>query len=90
MLKISQAEPVHGAVALKVEGRLAGPWVDELYKACKLILTQDRCLELDLAGLSYVNANGVIVLTHFKSCGVQLQNCSPLVEAQLKGPTSTQ
>jgi ABC-type transporter Mla MlaB component len=88
MLKISQAGSVNGIVTLKVEGRLVGPWVGELRKACEFILKEGRTLKLDLADVSYVDAKGVAVLTDFRSRGAELQKHSPFVDAQLKAPMS--
>jgi len=88
MLKISQAGSVNGIVTLKVEGRLVGPWVAEFRHACQSFLAQSCSVKLDLADLSYMDADGAIVLTDLKSRGVLLENQSPLVDAQLTTPTS--
>jgi ABC-type transporter Mla MlaB component len=88
MLKISRVNNVNGAVTLKIEGRLVGPWVAELCDACQSFLAQFGTVKLDLADLSYVDADGAIVLTELKSRGVLLENQSPLVDAQLTTPMS--
>jgi ABC-type transporter Mla MlaB component len=69
---------------LRLEGRVAGPWVGELRKACEKTLGEGRHVELDLAGVSFVDASGVVLLTHFESRGVALIACSPFVTEQLK------
>jgi ABC-type transporter Mla MlaB component len=88
VLKISRASNANGAVTLKIEGRLVGPWVAELRDACQSVLAQFCSVKLDLADLSYVDADGAIVLTDLKSRGVLLENQSPLVDAQLTTPMS--
>jgi ABC-type transporter Mla MlaB component len=88
MLKISQPKPANHAVTFKLEGRVIGPWVGELGQLCELMLNEGRALKLDLADVSYVDADGVTVLTGFKARGVVLKNCSPFVAEQLKGPAA--
>ena len=85
MLKISQAEKANGEFTLELEGRVGGPWVHELQSVCESLLKEGRVLKLDLAGVSYVDTDGVSVLVSFKSRGVTLNNCSQFVEEQLKG-----
>ena len=84
MLKILQAEKANRGFTLELEARVGGPWVHELQSVCESLLKEGRVLKLDLAGVSYVNADGVSVLMSFKSRGVTLNNCSQFVEQQLK------
>jgi ABC-type transporter Mla MlaB component len=86
MLKISQIGAPKHSVTLKLEGRVVGPWVGELGRICEPLLAENRALKLDLAEVSYVDAEGVAALNGFKSRGVKLQNCSPFVEQQIKTP----
>jgi ABC-type transporter Mla MlaB component len=84
MLKISQAGTPNHSVTLKLEGRVVGPWVEELRRICEPLLAENRILKLDLAEVSYADADGVATLNSFKSRGVKLNNCSPFVEQQIK------
>ncbi len=84
MLKISQIRTAGESPALKLEGRVAGPWVEELSRACETLLAAGEKLELDLADVSFVDAQGVSMLSRFRSRGAKLTNCSPFVEEQLK------
>ena len=84
MLKISQTGTPNHSVTLKLEGRVVGPWVEELRRICEPLLAEDRALKLDLAEVSYVDAEGVATLNSFTSRGVKLNNCSPFVEQQIK------
>jgi anti-anti-sigma regulatory factor len=86
MLKISQAEKPNKSVTLKLEGRVVGPWVSELRQVCEALLTDGRALKLDLADVTFADADGVGVLSNYKSRGVKFANCSPFVEEQLKSP----
>jgi ABC-type transporter Mla MlaB component len=84
MLKISEPGTPNHSVTLKLEGRVVGPWVEELRRVCEPILTKDCSLKLDLTEVSYVDAEGVAMLNGFKARGVKLKNCSPFVEQQIK------
>ena len=84
MLKISQTGTPNHSITLKLEGRVVGPWVEELRRICEPLLAEDRALKLDLAEVSYADAEGVAALNSFKSRGVKLNNCSPFVEQQIK------
>ena len=84
MLKISQAGKANHSVTLKLEGRVVGPWVGELRQFCEALLAEGRALRLDLAEVTFADADGVGVLSRLKSRGVSFANCSPFVEEQLK------
>ena len=87
MLKISEAQSANRTATLKLEGRVIGPWVDELRQICEKLLTEGRALMLDLSNVSYVDTDGVVALTSFKSRGVKLRNCSSFVEQQITNST---
>ena len=72
MLRISQTGAPNHSVTLKLEGRVVGPWVEELRRICEPFLAEDRSLKLDLAEVSYVDAEGVATLNSFKSRGVKV------------------
>ena len=84
MLKISQTGTPNQSVTLKLEGRVVGPWVNELKRICEPLLAEERALGLDLAEVSFADPEGVATLNSFKSRGVRLNNCSPFVEQQIK------
>jgi anti-anti-sigma regulatory factor len=84
MLKISQAEPANHAVTLRLEGRVIGPWVWELRKACERLLASGQALALDLGEVDFVDRNGVGLFLSLKSRGVSLVECSPFLAEELK------
>jgi hypothetical protein len=84
MLKISEVGTPNHFITLKLEGRVVGPWVEELRRICELFLADERPLNLDLAEVSYVDPGGVAALNGFKARGASLNNCSPFVEQQIK------
>jgi anti-anti-sigma regulatory factor len=84
MLRISQDGATDRSVGLKLEGRVVGPWVGELRRICEPLLGGDRGLTLDLAEVSYVDAEGAATLESFRSRGARLERCSPFVAQQIK------
>ena len=84
MLKISRAGKANHSVTLKLEGRVVGPWVGELREVCETHLSEGRALKLDLTDVTFADADGVVVLTGFKTRGATLKNCPPFVEEQLR------
>lgn len=80
MLKIS-----HAAVStLKVEGKLLGPWVAELARACDELPCSLASVSLDLSELNYVDIAGLELLRGLVLHGVTLSACSGLVQELLR------
>ena len=84
MLRITPTESGNHEIILRLEGRVAGPWVTELWKACEKVLGEGQALSLDLAGVSFLDSAGVTLLRKFRTNGVELAECSPFVTEQLK------
>jgi hypothetical protein len=84
MLKISEIESGSRAVTFRLEGRIAGPWVVEMRKACEKVLNDGRQLKLDLAEVYYADQTGIAALAGFRSRGVSLAECSPFLAEQLR------
>lgn len=85
MLRITPTDSGNHHVLLRLEGRVAGPWVTELWKACEKVLGDGHALELNLAEVSFLDPAGVTLLTKIRARGVELVHCSPFVAEQLKG-----
>lgn len=84
MLKISQTESGQRAVTLHLEGRIVGPWVDELRSACDPVLCAGRTLCLYLADVEYMDAAGIALLAGLHSRGAIFVHVPPFITAQLK------
>lgn len=71
---------------LRLEGRLSGPWVDELRRVCSGLLDGDGGggLELELSEVSFVDAAGMALLRSLARSGVEFTNLSAFVAEQLK------
>ena len=85
MLKISRTETNETATALKLEGQVRGQWVEELRRACSEALSQSRGgLTLDLADVSFIDAEGLALFRDLASRDVAFHNCSLFAAEQLK------
>ena len=84
MLKISLVDSSNHVVTLRLEGRIAGPWVTEVQKVCEKLLGDGRSVKLDLAEVSFVDQDGLAILSSFRSRGISMAECSPFVAEQLK------
>jgi anti-anti-sigma regulatory factor len=84
-MKITVVESSSEAVRLRVEGRLTGRWVEELRRTCDLhALGGGIRLILDLADVSFADAEGIKLLKELSIRWVTLLSPSSLVAEQLK------
>lgn len=77
MLRISRVDG-----CLVVEGRIAGPWVDELEKA---IEAGSGTPAVDVSGVGYVDPDGARLLRRLVERGVSIRESSAYVAEILKG-----
>ncbi len=85
MLRISLVESPGRTITLRLEGQVTGPWVPELRRSCDRALAGGDGLTLDLAGVSFLDADGITLLRSLADRRVALTSCSPFVTQQLKG-----
>lgn len=85
MLKISIAARTEKVTTLRLEGRVIGPWVNELRMACDQVLSEGRSISLDVAEVTFVDRAAVALLRRLNGHVVTLVNCPPLLTEQLKG-----
>jgi ABC-type transporter Mla MlaB component len=83
VLKISTLVTSRTGETLRLEGHLGGPSVGELHRCCGGVLASGKELTVDLAGVSFVDPEGVALLKTLKLAGVELINCSPLLGLRL-------
>jgi hypothetical protein len=74
MLKITgQKDAVPASMSIILEGRLAGPWVEELNSYwCQFSGTQQHGAVIDLTGVTFIDANGKELLTRLWQQGAEL------------------
>jgi hypothetical protein len=81
VLRIS-LEQDPGTLSLVLEGRLVGPWVDELRRISAEHLTRNAALIIDLAGLTAMDARGQGLLNELRQDGATLR-CSDVMNQYL-------
>lgn len=83
MLRISVVQSLNQTVTLRVEGEVKGRWVEELRRSCEETLSQRIPLILDLAGLSFIDADGMALFRVLVSQQVIFINPSSFIAEQL-------
>ena len=81
MLKVTTMADEPGRIVLKLEGRLADSWVDELARVAASPTNDGVQLILDLDGLSFVDVRGLGLLRGAAERGAILTGGSPFVAA---------
>ena len=79
MLKITEIARNDSGRTFKLEGKLLGPWVDELRNVCTQPLDRAEQLGLDLAAVTFVNAAGAELLRELIRQGIIITQCSAFV-----------
>ena len=94
MLRISYGTTADDqeVVLLRLEGQVSGPWIEELRRVCNETIGDNgrggQPLVLDLAGVSFIDADGVVLCRELAAGRVILTNSSLFVTEQLKGVTN--
>jgi hypothetical protein len=83
VLRISSAAEAGSLVTLKVEGTLVGDWVPLLEAECLCQLDARKLVELDFAGVGFIDRDGVAMVRSLVARGVQVVGESALVKALL-------
>ena len=87
MLRITRID-LEGSASnrtLKLEGKLLGPWVDELSRACEELRMPPHCLRLDLADVTFVDPIGLKLLDDLVGQGATIVGCSDFIADLLNG-----
>ena len=91
MLKITEKkDAVPASMSIILEGRLAGPWVEELNSYWRQFSgTQHHGAVIDLTGVTFIDANGKVLLTTLWQQGAELRAAGCLtrcVVEEITGP----
>ncbi len=87
MLRITVVDSSDAGIRLRVEGRLTGQGVEDLRQSCDLHASPEGGrLTLDLADVSFADAEGIDLLEDLKSRNVTLLNLVPFLVLQLRNP----
>jgi len=84
MLRIAAADGPRNRTILILEGRVIGPWVDELRRACQRVLVTGAEMTLDLHDVAFVERDGLALLQDLVERGASIVNCPAFVHEQLK------
>jgi len=84
VLRISIIHRADEGIQFQLEGRLIGPWVEELRRLSDQALSQQKTVSVDLQKVWFVDLQGVDLLRDLAKKQVTQINCSPFVSQQLK------
>lgn len=79
MLRITRINSMDADPIIQLEGKLQGPWLAELARACAEIPSSPKPLRLDLSAVNFVDGPGLALLRDLLKRGVVLAACSPLI-----------
>ena len=91
MLRITNITTKRSPI-LKLEGKLSGPWVDELQKCWKAIAagTHRDAIMIDMRGVSFMDHRGQALLLRMEREGASLTECSVFIRELLRGKDAPQ
>jgi hypothetical protein len=88
MLKILADGPSDQHVTLRLDGLVAGRWVNVLRESCEAALNRGAGLTLDLANVSFVDREGGVLIRSLRDRQVRLENTSLFVAEQIRRAAS--
>jgi hypothetical protein len=85
MLKIARVDGGEGQTipALKLEGKILGPWVIELRRACEELRVSTGAFCLDLTDVTFIDSAGLGLIDDLLRQGTILSGCSGFIEELL-------
>jgi hypothetical protein len=86
MLRISRIDSSTGDVILRLEGKLIGPWVNELKSCCAIVDNEGRRFSLDMTDVLFADRMGLALLRALQESNVALTGCTPLLSEELRRP----
>lgn len=83
MLKIVCHESADKSITLKLEGRVIGPWVEEVKRLSEKILASGGNLIFDLSEVSFVDREGIDLFRKLRDRRAMFLSSSVFVAEQL-------
>jgi anti-anti-sigma regulatory factor len=85
MLRITTEESEE-STELKLEGKLAGVWVDELEQTWHAFAQRkpDEGILVDLCGVTFIDAQGKLLLKRMHGHGARFRCCGPDITATVR------
>lgn len=87
MLRISVTSESNDAISFQLEGKLVGPWVEELRRLSNEALAKSEAVSLDLEKVWFVDSQGIALLRDLARHNVAQLNCSQFITQQLEEGT---
>ncbi|MCI0392014.1 MAG: STAS domain-containing protein [Acidobacteria bacterium] len=87
MLRIVEEKTTNSSTALRLDGSIAGQWVELLRSSCEQVFQSDGHVILDLTGVSFADHDGVQLLRQLEQRQARIINCSPFLREQMKHTT---
>ncbi len=87
MLRIVEEKMTNNSTALRLDGSIAGQWVELLRSSCEQVLQNDGHVILDLSGVSFADHDGAQLLLRLERRQATIINCSPFLREQMKHAT---
>jgi hypothetical protein len=84
MLRLTRIAGANPTPTIKLEGKLLGPWVDEVRKECASGTKPFDRTRLDLSALTFVDAAGAGLLRELIGQGIEIIACSSYVAELLR------
>ncbi len=88
MLRIVEEQTTNNSTTLRLDGRIAGQWVEVLRTSCEQVFQNDGRVILDLTGVTFADHDGVQLLQQLHQQQVVLINCTPFLQEQMKHSTN--
>ena len=87
MLKISADEAVGEPILLRLDGQIAGRWVNLLRGTCEVWLKNGSRVVMDLKNVSFADREGIELLRNLADRGVEILNAVPFIFEQIRRTT---
>jgi anti-anti-sigma regulatory factor len=84
MLRLTRIAGTHPTQTIQLEGKLLGPWVDEVRQECAAGMDPSSRISLDLSALTFVDAAGEGLLRDLIGRGLAVVACSGYVAELLR------
>jgi hypothetical protein len=82
MLRLTRIAGTNSTQTFKLEGKLSGPWVDEVRNV--FVTAPSSRTRLDLSALAFVDAAGERLLRDLMGRGIEIVTCSNYVAELLR------
>jgi hypothetical protein len=85
VLRITEQRRGPNLTRLRLDGRVVGEWVPVLARACESVRAAGLRLELDLAGISFLDSDAVRLVKRLVRAGATVSGSSGFVREQIGG-----